>query len=120
MTPLQRQSLTMMPLTEETVQSFYDGSRSGTAEQCLHALCESHEQLRAKLAVCKFLLAKEISAECRESLESKIAAALALTDTGSEDFLRTFPEDENSGGVEGWRVVEKIREVLLTDAPKSA
>jgi hypothetical protein len=34
MKALQRKALAMMPLTEETVQSFYDGTRSGTAEQC--------------------------------------------------------------------------------------
>jgi hypothetical protein len=49
MNQLHRNAMVMMPLTEETVLSFYDGSRSGTPEQCLKALCESHERLRAEL-----------------------------------------------------------------------
>jgi hypothetical protein len=36
-------------LTRETIESFYDGSRSGTTEQCLLAVCESHERLRLEL-----------------------------------------------------------------------
>jgi hypothetical protein len=47
------------------------------------------------------------------------AKALALTDTGSQEFSKAFPP--RSAGeainpreiVPGWRVVEKIREVLL-------
>lgn len=38
------------PLTYETVRCFWDGTRSGTAEECLKALCISHERLRAELA----------------------------------------------------------------------
>lgn len=49
MTSLEIEALKHVPLTKETVQSFYDGSRSGTAEQCLKALCKSHERLRAEL-----------------------------------------------------------------------
>ena len=52
-------------------------------------------------------------------LERRIALALALTDTGSEEFRKAFPP--RSAGeslnpremVSGWRVVEKIREALL-------
>lgn len=58
MTLLQRNALASVPLTEATVQSFYDGSRSGTAEQCLRALCESHERLRAELQGAELLLAE--------------------------------------------------------------
>lgn len=50
MTKLIRAALTHVPLTYETVESFYDGMRTDTAEQCLKALCESHERLRDLLA----------------------------------------------------------------------
>ena len=49
MTNLEKRALARVPLSYETVESFWDGSRSGTAEQCLKALCESHERLRAEL-----------------------------------------------------------------------
>lgn len=57
-------------------------------------------------------------------LNRLLAAALALTNTGSEEFRKAFPAFFNNGycdGMEvpGWRVVEKIREVLLQSAPKS-
>ena len=46
MTQLQTAACEHEPLSYATVESFYDGTRSGTAEQCLKALCESHERLR--------------------------------------------------------------------------
>ena len=54
-----------------------------------------------------------------EKADARIKAALALTDTGSDAFRATFPA--RSAGdvydrrkvVPGWRVVEKIREVLM-------
>ena len=57
MNQLQRRALARVALSKETVQSFYDGTRSGTAEQCLAALCESHERLRAELEGAEALLA---------------------------------------------------------------
>lgn len=45
----------------------------------------------------------------RDRLRARIAAALALTDTGSPEFLAAFP----APGVQGWWVVEKVREALL-------
>lgn len=57
MTDLQRRSLRYVPLTKETVQSFYDGTHSGTEKECLRALCESHERLRAELEGAEILLA---------------------------------------------------------------
>jgi hypothetical protein len=110
MTGLKRNALLRLPLSENTVESFYDGSRSGTAEQRLHALCESHERLRAELQGTELMMA---------DLEAKLAKALALTDTGSTEFRQAFPP--RSAGeaitpreiIAGWRVVEKIREILL-------
>jgi len=58
MTPLQRKALACSPLTRETVESFYDGSHAGTAEQCLKALCASHERLRMELEGAEVLLAE--------------------------------------------------------------
>ncbi len=46
MTILEKAALASLPLSYATVESFYDGSRSGTAEQCLKALCVSHERQR--------------------------------------------------------------------------
>jgi hypothetical protein len=56
MKPLVRRSLVTLPLTYETIESFYDGSRSGTAEECLRAACESHERLREELSGTTILL----------------------------------------------------------------
>ena len=56
MNQLQQRSLANVPLTEETVLSFYDGSHSGTEKQCLRALCESHERLRAELQGAEVML----------------------------------------------------------------
>ncbi len=55
---LNRRALANVPLTKETVQSFWDGTRSGTPEQCLLALCISHERLRMELAGAEKLLAE--------------------------------------------------------------
>ena len=49
-----------------------------------------------------------------KTLKERIGKALALTDTGSAEFHKAFGAD---GPVPGWRVVEKIREVLLGDSP---
>lgn len=111
MMELRRKALASLPLSEAKVASFYDGSRSGTAEQCLQALCISHERLRAER--------DGLSALCESDAQQKLVRALALTDTGSREFLEAFPP--RSAGertspqdvVAGWRVVEKIREVLL-------
>ena len=65
MTTLEKRALARPPLSYETVESFWDGSRSGTAEQCLKALCESHERLRAELEGSEILRAdaeKELAA----------------------------------------------------------
>lgn len=55
---LQERALARLPLSAATIQSFYDGSRSGTAEQCLKACCESHERLRAECDGLAILLAE--------------------------------------------------------------
>jgi len=99
-----------VPLSEETVASFYDGSYSGTALQCLKALCESHERLRTELEGMEVILGdaeREV-----DRLKARLAAALALTDTGNPAFLDAFPSRE---AVPGWRVVEQIRAALLVD-----
>lgn len=71
MNQLTSRALATVPLTAETVQSFYDGTRSGTAEQCLKALCESHERLRAEL---------EGSEIMRSDDANEIASVLLLMD----------------------------------------
>ncbi len=96
-------------LTEATVTSFWDGSHSGTPEQCLRALCVSHERLRAEAHGLDVFL---------EEANRKLAAALALTDTGSAEFRKAFPATFAAAAlfpcdhVPGWRVVEAIREIL--------
>ncbi len=55
-----------------------------------------------------------------EEANSKLTVALALTDTGSTEFRNAFPPKSSGEAlypravVPGWRVVEKIRELLLT------
>ncbi len=116
MNALQRKALVTVPLSSQTVESFWDGSHSGTPEQCLRALCASHERLRAELEGAEALL-KEPDPEIAR-LKVKLAAALALTDTGSREFIAAFPPKCVGAAffpkeiVPGWRVVEKIREVL--------
>lgn len=110
MSKLQQRALGRVALSKETVESFYDGSRSGTAEQCLKALCESHERLRAELEGADLLL-DEVDPEILR-LQERIRLALALTDTGSPEFMEAFnPRPDKY--ISGWRIVEKIREVLL-------
>ncbi len=58
MSDLTRRALGTVPLSVETVQSFWDGTRSGTPEQCLRSLCISHERLRADLQGAEILLAE--------------------------------------------------------------
>lgn len=64
MTKLQRKALTTYPLSKETVESFYDGSHSGTEKQCLRALCESHERLRAEVEGAEILLSEDACNQC--------------------------------------------------------
>lgn len=50
MTKLQSEALAREVLSRTMVESFYDRSRSGIAEQCLiDDLCRSHERLRMEL-----------------------------------------------------------------------
>ena len=52
-------------------------------------------------------------------LQRRLERAILLTDTGSDEFKKAFPPKSAGdsyfprGAVTGWRVVEKIREVLL-------
>lgn len=107
MTPLQRKALAGVALSEPTVESFYDGSRSGTAEQCLKALCVSHERLRAELRGAEALLTeREPPApgpveSCPHVRESALVRRLTLVGPQSErqalfDLLLATP---------GWRAV---------------
>jgi hypothetical protein len=105
MTPLQSRALGRLPLSEATVESFYDGTRSGTAEQCLKALCESHERLRAELEGAEVLyldVTKDLNAAQADflRLNARVEEALRLTQNKPDDLP-------------GWRVVELIREALL-------
>lgn len=114
MNALSRKALGSIPLTEDTVLDFYQGPRAGTAEQCLRALCVSHERLRAELEGLQALL-QDVGAEV-ERLQSRLAAALALTDTGSPEFRAAFVPPlpaETFDPALGWRVVERVREALI-------
>lgn len=60
-----------------------------------------------------------------EKADAQLTKALALTDTGSDEFRKAFPPRNAAEGqcqeihqesVLGWRVVEKIREILLDGA----
>jgi hypothetical protein len=68
---LRRRAMGILPLSEQTVLSFYDGTRSGTAEQCLKALCESHERIRTELLAQNIVL---------EETQQEIANVLLLMD----------------------------------------
>lgn len=62
MANLQKDCLGHVSLTKETVQSFYDGTRSkGRDEECLKALCKSHERLRAELEGTEVMLGMHCS-----------------------------------------------------------
>jgi hypothetical protein len=66
-----RNALGRLPFTKETVESFYDGTHSGTVLECLRALCESHERLRAELQGAELI---------RAQLEAKLTNALDLVE----------------------------------------
>ena len=106
MTTLERLSLIRLPMTKEEVEKVYDLADGVPVQR----LCESHERQRSELEG-----AEQIIAE----LEDKIVKALAMTDTGSEDFRYNFPPKSAGESlnprdiVPGWRVVERIRELLL-------
>lgn len=57
-----------------------------------------------------------------QKADETLTVALALTDTGSTEFRKAFPPQSAGESlnpremVPGWRVVEKIREVLLCGA----
>lgn len=103
---LKHMALGRVAMTEKTVEDIYTGRSSGSERQQLRALCESHERLRAELQGAEILLEQS-------------QKALALTDTGSDEFRKAFPPKCAGDSyfpresVPGWRVVEKIREVLL-------
>lgn len=78
MTNLQKSALASLPLTAATIESFWDGSRSGTAEQCLRALCISHERLRAELQGAEVLLAEEPGKAAVRSLLTACKEAVAI------------------------------------------
>lgn len=84
MNQLQRKALASLPLSKETVESFYDGSRSGTAEECLKALCVSHEGLRAEVKGAEALLFEEPGKAALRSLltayKEAVAVLLSLND----------------------------------------
>jgi hypothetical protein len=70
--------------------------------------CERKRLIRIlseRVAVQAELLGKRAE---REILSDRVAAALALSDPGTQAFFAAFGEQD----VPGWRVVEKIREVL--------
>ncbi|MDE2100906.1 MAG: hypothetical protein KGL39_26910 [Patescibacteria group bacterium] len=71
MTSLLQKALASLPLSRETVEDFYTGKRSGTAEQCLKVLCESHENLRMHLQATGILL--EASKREVETLKRRLA-----------------------------------------------
>ena len=117
MTDLERRALASLPLPRETVEAFFDGSRAGTAAQGLRALCVSHERLRVQLEGVESILGEPEPETLR--LRARLAAALALTDTGSPEFREAFPPGSAGAAlaprehVPGWRVVDAIRSALL-------
>ena len=118
---LRRRALGRLALSEADVVRFYALPVYPAAElhKALRRLCESHERLRAELAGAEAVLNEPESETLR--LRARVAAALALTDTGSPEFLAAFPPRsagdaaEPRAAVAGWRVVEKIRAALLGD-----
>ena len=109
MTDLKRKAIGRLPLTYATVESFYDGSRSGTAEQCLKALCKSHERLRAELDGVTILL---------EECDAKLQMAQSIASNGwieawhcGNGFM-AIPPDDKSGTVEQcWQESQTIRAI---------
>ena len=75
---LKRKALATVPLTFATVEDFWDGSRSGTAEQCLKALCVSHERLRAELEGAEIMLFEEPGKAALRSLLTACKEAIAV------------------------------------------
>lgn len=91
MTPLQRKALASLALSQATVESFYDGTRSGTAEQCLKALCISHERLRAEVQGAEILLSEEPGKAAIRSLLIACKEAVAVL-RSLNDFERVCRE----------------------------
>ena len=87
MSKLSQRCLGYVPLTVETVESFYDGTRSASAERCLLALCESHERLRAELQGAEILLEEDrLKAEAGKQLAEacrRLAACPNIENRGS-------------------------------------
>ncbi len=119
MTPLERKALATLPMSKEAVEFFYDVLCKSETETAVRVrkLCISHERLRAEVEGAEVLRGdaeREIAA-----LKARLDKALALTDTGSAEFREAFPPDlqrdidQPRETVPGYRVVEKIREVLL-------
>jgi hypothetical protein len=74
---LRRRAMAMLPLTEGTVLSFYEGLHSWTVKQCLKALCESHERLRTELQGQTIVL---------EKTQQEVASVLLLMDGLAEQW----------------------------------
>lgn len=74
MTELHRKALARLALSEQAVQSLYDGTYSDAAGRRLRDLCESHERLRAELKGAELLLA-ENERPCRSAVECATAIA---------------------------------------------
>ncbi len=119
MTPLEHKALATLPMSKEAVEFFYAVLCKSETETAVRVrkLCISHERLRSELEGMDVLL-KDDNAEILKQRE-RLAAALALTDTGSAEFREAFPTLSVGGhyfprdSVPGWRVVDRIREVLL-------
>lgn len=117
MTDLDRRALATVALAREKVEDFYANAHDW-GEAAINALCESHERLRMELQGAEALLAEDAAEIAR--LKARLALALALTDTGSAEFRAAFaPLNGSEAGwmsLPGWRVVEKVRSVLLGEA----
>ena len=103
MTPLTRDALETEPMNAESVNVLFLIADDVAAYE-VEDLCVSHERLRMELEGAQKLLAES---------EAKIKMALALTDTGSAEFVEAFPFYHLGSGAAGWRIVERIRAVLL-------
>lgn len=105
---LHRQAMASVPLSKETVQSFYDGTRFGATEQCLKALCESHERLRAELEGSELL---------RQDAENDVKKLEAAKERLKSGLLRLAARCEDYSAEDIWANIADLLECRVGDLP---
>lgn len=81
--------------------------------KCLDDLDILHdENERLQTLADKADMLRRAAEEVVRKLQGRIDAALALADTGSQEFKAAFSEWSRAAVVPGWRVTEKMAEVL--------